>query len=117
MPETIFVGIDVAKFKHTCCAISPEGEVEIRPFDFQNDGEGYSSLLKKLGEIGPKQTVLIGMEATGHYHENLARRLKAEGYSVRVFNPKLVAAYIKSERVDYPKTDSGDSLMIAEYLS
>ena len=117
MPETIFVGIDVAKFKHTCCALSQEGEVKIKPFDFQNDGEGYSSLLKKLGEIGPKQTVLIGMEATGHYHENLVRRLKAEGYSVRVFNPKLVAAYIKSERVDYPKTDSGDSLMIAEYLS
>lgn len=39
------------------------------------------------------------------------------GYSVKVFNPKLVAAYIKSERIDYSKTDGGDSLMIAEYLS
>ncbi len=89
----------------------------MRPFDFRNEGEGYSSLLKKLGDLGPKQTTLIGMESTGHYHENLVRRLKAEGYSVKVFNPKLIAAYIKSERIDYPKTNGGDSLMIAEYLS
>lgn len=77
MPDTIFVGIDVAKFKHTCCTISQEGEVKMRPFDFRNEGEGYSSLLKKLGDLGPKQTTMIGMESTGHYHENLVRRLKA----------------------------------------
>lgn len=40
MPKKFFVGIDVAKLKHTASAIDSDGEVVIPPFDLDNDSGG-----------------------------------------------------------------------------
>ena len=112
-----YAGIDVAKYKHTCCVVDPNGEVVVNPFDFPNTGEGYALLLKTLGSLGPRGSVKVGMESTGHYHENLCRRLLAEGYPVRVQNPKTIQSFRRSRNVSKAKTDKNDALEIALYFA
>ena len=112
-----YAGIDVAKYKHTCCAVDSNGEVVVKSFDFANAAEGYALLLKTLDALGPRGSVKVGMESTGHYHENLCRRLLAEGYPVRVQNPKTIVSFRKSRNVSKAKTDGNDALEIALYFA
>lgn len=112
-----YAGIDVAKYKHTCCVADSNGEVVAKSFDFANSAEGYALLLKTLDSLGPRDSVKVGMESTGHYHENLCRRLLAEGYSVRVQNPKTISSFIRSRNVSKAKTDGNDALEIALYFA
>ena len=112
-----YAGIDVAKYKHTCCVADSNGEVVVRSFDFANSAEGYALLLKTLDALGPRGSVKVGMESTGHYHENLCRRLLAEGYPVRAQNPKTIVSFRKSRNVSKAKTDGNDALEIALYFA
>ena len=112
-----YAGIDVAKYKHTCCAVDSNGEVVVKSFDFANAAEGYALLLKTLDALGPRGSVKVGMESTGHYHENLCRRLLAEGYPVRVQNPKTIVSFRKSRNVSKAKTDKNDAQEIALYFA
>ena len=66
----IYVGIDVAKDTHYAAAMNTDGEVLLKPFAFNNNAEGFSSLLKKLNSFD-KSELLIGLESTGIYSENL----------------------------------------------
>ena len=67
---TYFVGIDVSKFKHTCCIINENGEVIKKSFDFSNSKEGFDSLIEIFKSIDQTDSSFqIVMEATGHYHE------------------------------------------------
>ena len=34
-----YAGIDVAKYKHTCCVVDSSGEVAAKSFDFANAAE------------------------------------------------------------------------------
>lgn len=112
-----YAGIDIAKYKHTCCVVGPNGEVAAKCFDFANSAEGFALLLKTLDSFGPRDSVKVGMESTGHYHENLCRRLLAEGYPVRVQNPKTISSFRKSRNVSRAKTDRNDALEIALYFA
>ena len=66
----IYVGIDIAKQKHFASVMSSDGEVLTHPFGFTNDFVGFSSLLSNLQPFN-KSEVLIGLESTAHYGENL----------------------------------------------
>ena len=65
-----FIGIDVAKFKHTACVIDTDGTVLVESFDFTNDIIGFQSLLKNIKSFLKKKH-LVGMEDMGHYGDNL----------------------------------------------
>lgn len=66
----IFVGIDVAKDTHYAAVSDDSGAVLVKPFAFQNNAEGFCLLLKKLSEFD-RSKLLIGLESTGIYSENL----------------------------------------------
>ena len=87
MPN-VFVGIDVAKFKHTFCAISGKGEVLRESFDFGNDREGFDLLMKTMAALGGPGEIAVTMESTGHYHVLLWRFLASNGYAVDVKTPR-----------------------------
>jgi len=114
MPK-VYVGIDVAKFKHTCCAISEKGEVLRESFDFGNDREGFDLLMKTIAELGGRDEVAIAMESTGHYHVLLWRFLASNGYAVEVKNPKVIARFKAATEISGAKTDKRDALLIARY--
>ena len=86
-PHENFVGIDIAKLNHFGChAISSDGEILIEPFKFTNDADGFQLLVSKL-ESFDKNSIIIGLESTAHYGDNLVRYLVAEFYQVCVLNP------------------------------
>ena len=59
---------------------------------------------------------MIGMEATGCYHQCLADRAAALGFTVYVLNPKDVAYYAKALG-QRGKTDRLDARIIARYVA
>ena len=77
----IFVGIDIAKLNHFAAAISSDGEILLEPFKFTNDADGFQLLVSKL-ESFDKNSIIIGLESTAHYGDNLVRYLVAEFYQV-----------------------------------
>ena len=79
----IYVGIDIAKLNHFAAAISSDGEILIEPFKFTNDADGFLLLVSKL-ESFDKNSIIIGLESTAHYGDNLVRYLVAELYHVCV---------------------------------
>ena len=82
----IYVGIDIAKLNHFAAAISSNGEIIIEPFKFTNDADGFQLLVSKL-ESFDKNSLIIGLESTAHYGDNLVRFLVTELYQVCVLNP------------------------------
>ena len=82
---TYYVGIDVSKFKHTCCIIDGDGGIIKKSFDFSNSKEGFDSLIEIFKSIDRSSSLFqIVMEATGHYHECLFRYLVANCYLVQI---------------------------------
>ena len=115
---TYFVGIDVSKFKHTCCIIDGDGEIIKKSFDFSNSKEGFDSLIEVFKSIDQSESSFqIVMEATGHYHECLFRYLVANNYLAQIKNPVVIARFKQSEYLDKAKTDNLDALLIAQYAS
>jgi transposase len=109
-----FVGIDISKFKHDCAVIDELGDVVTPSWSFANDHEGFS-LLKDL-LLNLRGEMKIGLEATGHYGQNLKLFLEANDFSFMEFNPLLINRFVRSKSLRKTKTDSIDALMIAQYL-
>lgn len=77
----IYVGINIAKFNHFAVAISSNGEIIIEPFKFTNDANGFQLLVSKL-ESFDKNNLIIVLESTAHYVDNLVRYPVTELYQV-----------------------------------
>ena len=83
-----FVGIDIGKNKHFFCIMNKEtGEVTVQPVSFSNNKEGFNFLVQKLKPFS-KDSILVGMEDTGHYHFALLKFLLDRDLTVTLINPK-----------------------------
>ena len=82
----IYIGIDIAKLNHFASSISSNGEELIKPFKFTNDNDGFQLLISNL-DLLDKDSLIIGLESTVHYGDNLVRYLVAKNYKVCVLNP------------------------------
>ena len=68
----VCVGIDVAKDKHDCFILSSEGKVLADVFTIPNSIEGFQFLLERIHScVSPKDSIKVGLEATGHSSYNL----------------------------------------------
>ena len=92
------VGIDIAKLSHFVATISSDGEIILEPFKFTNDADGFQLLFSKL-ESFDKNNIIIGLESTAHYGDNLVRCLVTELYQVCVAPSKPV----RCERITFAK--------------
>lgn len=110
----IYVGIDIAKLNHFAAAISSDGEIILEPFKFTNDADGFQLLVSKL-ESFDKNSIIIGLESTAHYGDNLVRYLVAEFYQVCVLNP-IKTCQMRKNNVRKTKTDKVDTFVIAKTL-
>lgn len=110
-----FCGIDVAKEKHVACILDAQGQMLVRPRSFTNDAAGYQQWLACLRQAGRTDSILIGMEATGHYWYSLHEFLTRQGYRVVVLNPLQTAAQAK-QAIRLCKTDKHDAGHIATLL-
>lgn len=110
----IYVGIDVAKETHYAAVMDSDGVVLVKPFTFSNDASGFSKLTSKLS-VFEKSNLLIGLESTGIYSENIISFLYSNGYSLAVINPIQTAA-IRKASVRKTKTDKVDTFLIIKSL-
>lgn len=110
----IYVGIDIAKHNHFASALSSDGEVLIEPFEFYNDGDGFNMLISALDSL-ESDNIIIGLESTAHYGDNLVRFLVASDYKVCVLNP-IKTSTMRKNNIRKTKTDKVDTFIIAKTL-
>lgn len=109
------LGIDVAKQSHRYLLLNPEGK-KIRSSSFENSSQGFQSLWQQLQDLKiPPQDLLIGMEATGCFWENLYSFLKEKGFPTVLLNPFHVKKF-REALGKKAKTDEIDALVIAQFL-
>ena len=112
----ILVGIDIGKNQHTFSIIDKgTGEILSNPSVFNNNQEGFLSLIKKLSDYA-KSELLIGMEDTGHYHFALLKYLLDSHYTVALITPATTDLTRKLQG-GITKNDSLDSLTICDVIS
>ena len=97
-----FVGIDISKFKHDCAIVDEFGDVITPSWSFQNDREGFSLLKELLDALDGEKK--IGLEATGHYGQNLKLFLENNDFSFMEFNPLLINRFVHSKSLRKTKT-------------
>lgn len=110
----IYVGIDIAKLTHVATVVDSNGEILVQPFSFQNDVQGLALLQSRLAPF-PKEQLLIGLESTAHYAENVIFFLLQQEYQVAFINPLQTAA-LRNSGIRKTKTDKVDSLLIVKAL-
>lgn len=110
----IYVGIDIAKSTHVAAIEDSSGDVLVQPFPFQNNVQGLCSLQARLDPF-PKDQLLIGLESTAHYAENVICYLMQRDYQVALINPLQTAA-LRNSGIRKTKTDKVDSLLIIKAL-
>src|SRR5260221_91988 len=81
-------GIDLGSQSCAGCITRPDKSVVVKPLTFANAREGWQVWEKKLSQLDalPSQ-ILIGMEATSRYGENLYHELEWLGYVLRLLHP------------------------------
>jgi transposase len=108
-----FAGIDIAAETHFVAVVDEASGTVVKPTSFSEDAGGYEKLLGLLGAPGD---VLVAMEATGHYWQNLFAALVAAGYGVALLNP-LRTRRFAGEDLERTKTDAIDALGIARFAA
>ena len=109
------LGIDIAKLNHVAsCIDSSTNEVIFSNFKFKNDFKGFSTLLDKIKSLDVKN-LIIGLESTSHYGENLINFLFKQHFKVALINP-LQTSHLRKANIRDAKNDRLDSLNIARSL-
>ena len=108
----VYIGIDIAKFKHFASVVSSDGKVIVKPFPFENSRQGFMKLIEEIENF---QDCLIGLESTGHYAENLIQFLYERNYSVALINP-IQTDSLRDSNIRKTKTDKVDTMLIVQCL-
>ena len=110
----IYVGIDIAKLNHFASAISSDDEILMEPFQFSNDADSFHMLVSRLNFL-ESDNIIIGLESTAHYGDNLVRYLVASSFKVCVLNP-IKTSSMRKNNIRKTKTDKVDTYIIAKTL-
>lgn len=112
----ILVGIDIGKSKHFFCVVNKDnGEVLTVPSPFLNNADGFSYLIQSLQSYA-KDSILIGMEDTGHYHFALLKHLLSNKFKVALINP-VATDLTRKMQGGISKNDKLDTLTICDVLA
>lgn len=118
LEKVLLVPIDVSKVLQKCMILNYFGEVLESSFSFMVSQTGMKLLLSKIENAKLSynaERVFVGIEATGHYYEDIVRILTDKGYSVHIINPASTHEERK-QHLTYTKTDDIDLFLIAEAL-
>jgi len=111
-----YCGIDIAKYKHEASVIGSDGKALLDSISFANSKDGCEKVLTLFNKFGiTSESVVIGMEATGHYWLSVCEHFSQLGYDVKVINPIQSEAFRKMS-IRQTKNDSKDSFIIAQIM-
>lgn len=114
----LMVAIDAAKYTHKALISTFYGEVLVKPFEFDASTPGLELIKQKIKAEKDRYNmieVVVGIETTGHYYEDLVLHCQLEGFHVRTIN----AATTAEERralLNWSKTDNLDLLAILQSM-
>ena len=112
----IYVGIDIAKTNHYASIVNySTGEIIEKPFLVTNNKQGFDLLYSKIKDFD-KEKVLIGLESTAHYANNLIFYFHEKGFNIGIINP-IQTATLRKTRIRKVKNDKVDSMLICDALS
>ena len=103
--------VDIAKLNHFATAISSDGEIVIESFKYTNNYDGFYLLNSKLAPLD-QNSIIIGLESTTHYSDNLAHFLINKDFKGCVLNP-LSTSVMRKNNVRKAKSDKADTFVIA----
>jgi transposase len=111
----IYVGVDIAKNTHYACITDEQQKILSAPFPFNNDESGFAKFVASFANY-PKDNVVVGLEATSIYGENLMAHLSGLGYKIALINP-IETSSIRKKNIRNAKTDKIDAKVICKYLA
>lgn len=119
-PEQILcVSLDISKYFHVVMIHNALGEIVRPTFEIDIFKTGFEQLCQAIDEAIDQtqaQLVLLGMEPTGHYFENLARHLHQRPQTVTLINSYAVSQNRKQQMMRREKTDPIDVAAIGDLL-
>ena len=109
-------GIDIGSQSCSSCMCRPNKQVVVKPITIALTKDGWNVLLERLSQLeaSPEQ-IVIGMEATSRYHENLYHELEQRGYQLRLLHPGQTH-HFHQQQGRLTKTDQLDAMTIARAL-
>ncbi len=111
-----YLGIDVSKSTSRYIFLDNDGEKLTKAFTLQNSQQHFQELLSRLKKLNlSSDDLLIGIEATGIWWENLYSFLTDKGFKVIVLNPHQTNKFREALRKK-AKTDDIDAYVIAGLL-
>lgn len=114
--ETLVIGVDVGNACNAVGFMNKEGKVLGNCAKLYNSREGFEQFIRMTEEFKAKhgmESVLIGMEPTGHYWRKLAYFAKDKGYEVRFVRTTALKHHRELDESSSAKSDKRDALTIA----
>jgi hypothetical protein len=113
--ETLYVGVDVGKFRHVAGMLSRsllkrhERFEGCPTFTFDQSREGFRAFVERLCELVPIEQITVLLEHTGHYHRLLEQYLL--DLDITVYR-----MHVQERPKGMVKTDKRDALSLANRL-
>ncbi len=119
-PEHILcVSVDISKYFHVAMMHNGLGEIVMPTFEVDIYQSGFDQLCQKIEQAQADtqaRVVLVGMEPTSHYFENLAQHLLHRSQPVRLINSYSVKQNREQQLMRREKTDQIDVAAIGDLL-
>jgi hypothetical protein len=115
-PIRYVCGIDTGSHSCSGCVCRLDKGVGVKPMTFANTADGWNVWFDQLTQLdaAPNQ-IVIGMEATSRYHENLYYELEQRGYVLCLLHPGQTHQFHRQQG-RLTKTDRLDAMTIAKVL-
>jgi len=118
-PNTLIVGVDIAKYTQWARFTDYRGIEFGKALKFLNDKNGFDSILASIEGICKLKgldRVILGLEPTGHYWKPFANYLILNGIKVVMVNPYHTKRAKELDDNSPTKNDKKDSLTIARLV-
>lgn len=110
-----YLGIDVSKRTARYLILDESGN-RLKSFTLNNDKESLGGLLERFQSLSiTSDNLLIGIEATGSFWENIYSFFKNKGFNIVLLNPYNTNKF-REALAKKAKTDDIDALVIAQLL-
>jgi transposase len=119
LEQVLCVSLDISKYFQVVMIHNALGEIVKPTFEIDIFKTGFEQLCQAIDEAieqSQAQLVLVGLEPTGHYFENLARHLQQRPQPVTLINSYAVSQNRKQQMMRREKDDPIDVAAIGDLL-
>jgi len=117
-PGTIFVGVDLGRYRSTAIATTAQAR-RIGRHVFSHGEGGYETLaryLRRWVQECQAPEAIVGMEPTNYYWKWVAQEMERIGQRYVLVNPYTVKKHREGDQLDRAKDDNRDALTIADLV-